>query len=434
MEYFQVLLPLGLIILLSKLLSIGSKKMGMPQVVGMLVAGLLLGLIKFIPGQTVFTSDTLNGLSFLAEIGVILIMFSAGIETDLKQLKQTGVAAIVITSLGVIVPLGLGFVVSTAFHGGFTNISYDKLIDNLFYGTILSATSVSITVATLKELGKLNSRVGSAIVTAAVLDDIIGIVLLSMFIGMKNSTGGATTGIVVGKVFGFLAVAIVLGIGLNYIMKKLCLKYKNKRRIPIFCFAICFFYAWAAEQLFGVADITGAYIAGIVMSNLTEREFVDQKVEVSNYLIFAPVFFANIGIQADFSGLNIAILGFGAAYIAVGFLSKMIGCGAGALMCGFNFKDSYRIGLGMVVRGEVLLVCAEKGVVGGIVTPDIMPIILILIILTSLIPPVLLKLSYRKENQLTPPPDGSQPIEGDVIPFENNTLECDDPTVIDPVA
>jgi len=174
-EYFEILLPLALILVCTKLFSLLGKKIGLPQVVGMLVAGILLGLIKLIPDQTVFTQDTLMGLSFLAKIGVVLIMFSAGIETDLKQFKSCGAASVVITVLGVIAPMGLGFLVATAFNGGFENIGAN-VISNLFYGTILAATSVSVTVATLKELGKLNSKVGTSIITAAILDDIIGVI------------------------------------------------------------------------------------------------------------------------------------------------------------------------------------------------------------------------------------------------------------------
>ena len=396
-EYFEILLPLALILICSKLFSVLGKKIGLPQVVGMLVAGILLGLIKLIPGQTVFSSETLEGLSFLAKIGVILIMFSAGIETDLKQFKTCGFPSVIITVLGVIFPVGLGFVIAAACNTGFNGMTGDQAIQNLFYGTILAATSVSITVAALKELGKLNTKVGTSIIAAAILDDIIGFVLLSLLISLKNGTGAGNVGIVVGKMVGFFAAAAVVGIALHFVMNFIEKKYPHTRRLPILGFAICFFFAYAAEKWFGVADITGAYIAGLVMATVREHDYIDRKVEVSSYMIFAPVFFANIGINADFSTISPAIVGFGFAFIAVGLVGKVLGCGLGALACKYGVKDSIRVGLGMMVRAEVVLVCTQKGIDSGIVDPNIMPFVLILIIISTLVTPMLLKLSYRKE-------------------------------------
>ncbi len=396
-ETYEILLPLALILLCAKLFSLLGKKIGLPQVVGMLVAGILLGLLKLIPDQTIFTEDTLKGLSFLAKIGVILIMFSAGIETDLKQFKTCGIPSIVITILGVVVPMGLGFIVATAFNGGFERAG-EFAIQNLFYGTILSATSVSITVAALKELGKLNSKVGTSIITAAILDDIIGVILLSLFISLDKGTGASEVGIVIGKMIGFFAAAAVVGVGLHFLINRIQKWRPHTRRLPII-----------AEKWFGVADITGAYIAGLILSTVHEHEYIDRKVEVSNYMIFAPVFFANIGITADFSGITATMAGFGIAFIAVGLLGKVLGCGAGALICKYSFKDSLRIGIGMMVRAEVVIVCTQKGIDNGLVNPAIMPFVLLLVVISALVAPLLLKLLYKGEKSddtpLLPPID-----------------------------
>lgn len=397
-EYFEILLPLALILFCTKIFSIIGKKFGLPQVVGMLIAGILLGLIQLIPNQTIFTPQTLEGLSFLAKIGVILIMFSAGLETDLKQFKTCGVASVVITVMGVIFPMGFGFIASAAFNGGFVGMTHDMLITNFFYGTILAATSVSVTVAALKELGKLNTKVGTSIIAAAILDDIIGVILLSLFIGLKNGSGAGETGIIIGKMVGFFALAIVLGIGIHYAMHWEEKRHPHSRRIPILSFAICFFFAYAAEKWFGVADITGAYVAGLILSTIHEHNYVDRKVDVSNYMMFAPVFFANIGINAQFTSINPTIVGFGFAFIAAGLLGKVIGCGSGALICKYSLKDSLRVGVGMMVRAEVVLVCTQKGIDSGIVNPGIMPFVLILIIASALLTPLILKISYRNEN------------------------------------
>lgn len=401
-EPFEILLPLALILLLAKGFALVGKKLGLPQVVGMLVAGILLGLIKLIPDQSVFTEDTLKGLSFIAKIGVILTMFSAGIETDLKQFKTCGLPSVIITALGVIVPLGLGFVVATAFNGGFERIG-EFAVKNLFYGTILSATSVSITVATLRELGKLNSKVGTSIITAAILDDIIGVVLLSLFISLDKGTGASEVGIVIGKLFGFIVASAIIGITIHYAINYLGNRNPHTRRLPIFGFAICFFLSYAAEKWFGVADITGAYVAGLILSTVREREYINSKVEVSNYLIFGPVFFANIGITADFSGITATMAGFGIAFIVVGLLGKIVGCGLGSLMCKYSVKDSLRIGVGMMARAEVVIVCTQKGIDNGMVDPALMPFVIILVIVSALITPMLLKLLYKGDKDVKPP-------------------------------
>ncbi len=395
-SYFEILLPLALILLCAKFLSLLGKKLGLPQVVGMLIAGILLGLIKLIPSQTIFTDDTLEGLSFLAKIGVILLMFSAGLETDIKQFKKCGLPSVVITLGGVIFPLGFGFLVAAATGGGFKHMTSDSAITYLFYGTILAATSVSVTVAALKELGKLNSKVGTSIIEAAILDDIIGVVLLSLFVGLKRGNA-SNAGVVIGKMVGFFAAAAALGVVLHYAINYVEKKHPHSRRLPILGFAICFFFAYAAEEWFEVADITGAYVAGIILSTVREHEYIDRKVEISNYMVFVPVFFANIGISANFSSIDAHTIGFGFAFIAAGLLGKLLGAGLGALSCKYSLKDSFRVGVGMMVRAEVVLVCAQKGIDNGIIDPNIMPFVLILIIFSALIAPLVLKLSYRKE-------------------------------------
>jgi len=396
-EYFEILLPLALILCLSKLLSVGSKKLGLTEVVGMLIAGILIGCIKYIPNQSILTANTTEGLSFLSKIGVILIMFSAGIETDFKQFKTTGLPSIIITLLGVIFPVGLGFVVATAFNGGFTNMSEHNILSNLFYGTILAATSVSVTVACLKELGKLNSKAGTSIIAAAILDDIIGVILLSLIISLEKGEGANGIGPIIGLMIAFFVAAGVVGILMHFVMNAISKKWPHTRRIPILSFAFCFFLAYAAEEWFGVADITGAYLAGIIFSTIKEAHYIDEKIEISNYMIFAPVFFANIGITADFSSLNGTMVGFGFAFIAVGLLGKVLGCGLGSLICKYSLKDSIRVGIGMMVRAEVVLVCTQKGIDSNLIDPNIMPFVLILIIISTLLVPMILKASYKKE-------------------------------------
>ncbi|MCI9653091.1 MAG: cation:proton antiporter [Acholeplasmatales bacterium] len=401
-EAFEVLLPLALILFLSKLLSIGCKKIGLPQVVGMLLTGIVLGFITLIPNQPIFNSTAMEGINFIAEIGVILIMFSAGIETDLKQIKATGVSALVITLLGVLVPILFGFGVAGILPGGFGK---EYLIRNIFYGVILTATSVSVTVATLKELGKLNSKIGTAIVSAAILDDILGVIVLSVVVSLNQALTSASSNltidilIVFGKTIGFFIFAIVLGIAFRYIFKMLSQKYGHHRRLPIFGIAIAFFFSYAAEEWFSIADITGAFFAGLMLSGGKDSEYIERRTDIASYMLFTPVFFAKVGLTSlsSFSQIDSTFIIFGFLFIIAGILGKILGCGVGAKLTKNSWKDSYRCGLGMMCRAEVCLICANKGISAGIISASIQPFILCLILITSFVTPVLLKQSYKNE-------------------------------------
>lgn len=400
-EAFEILLPLAMILVCSKLLSILARKLGMPQVMGLLLTGVLLGVITLIPNQGIFTESSMEGIAFIAEIGVILIMFSAGLETDLKQIKETGLAASIITVLGVVVPMGLGFLVAFVLPGDISDPNV--LFRNLFYGVILTATSVSVTIATLKELGKLNSKIGTAIVSAAILDDIIGVVILSIIISLHGAVinggdnVGMEIGLVIGKTFLFFICAIGLGILVRMLFKKMSQKYDHHRRIPIFAIAVAFFYSYAAEKIFGIADITGAFIAGLMLSGSKDSHYIERRADITSYLLFTPVFFAKVGLTSlsSFASIDLSFLLFGLLFIVAGIAGKFIGCGVGAKMCKFDIKDSIRCGVGMMCRAEVCLICAQKGIDAGIISSSIQPFILILILVTSFVTPIILKNSYK---------------------------------------
>lgn len=398
MQFFEILLPLSLVLLLSKVLGIFCRKIGLPQVVGMLLAGVIVGLIKYIPGQSVLTPFTDEGFGFLAKIGVILIMFSAGLETDVKLIKQTGVAAAVITVLGVAIPMGLGFIVACGFNGGFTDWSRQTVLSNLFYGVILTATSVSVTVATLKELGKLSTKVGTAIISAAIIDDIIGVAILSFVVGISKGDGSQIW-LVLLKTFLYFVAVIGVGFLLRLLFKRMEKSYPHNRRIPIFSYVLCFLFAYCAEKFFGVADITGAYFAGLVLAKTQETDYIDRKTDITTYMLFGPVFFGNIGLTTKFTGIDGNMVLFGLCFIAAGIVGKIVGCGLGAKICKFNISDSLKTGIGMMVRAEVALICAQKGVENDLISPSIMPFILLLIIITSFVAPILLKLLYRHDDK-----------------------------------
>lgn len=397
MEYYSVLLPLALIMGGSKILSKLCEKLNLPQVVGMLLTGVIIGFINYIPKQQILTETSMEGIGFIAKLGVILIMFSAGLETDIKQIKSVGAPAMVITLAGVAVPMGLGFVVACLFNGGF-NSGYETMLDNLFYGVVLTATSVSVTVATLKELGKLNSKVGSTVIAAAIIDDIIGVIVLSFVIAMKGDGTNSTPPLkIVIMTALFFAAAAIFGTVATKVLAAVEKRFPHHRLLPIFGMAVCFFFSYASEKWFGVADITGAFAAGLFLSKNPESEYIDRKSDIMSYMIFTPVFFANIGMTVKFDSINTGMILFGLCFILAGLSGKVIGCAGASLLCRYDFKDSVRVGLGMMARAEVALVCAQKGVENHMINSNIMPFILILIILSSFVTPMFLKMSYKKE-------------------------------------
>ena len=400
MEVYEILLPLAIILVVSKVLMKCCEKIRFPAVIGMLLSGILVGLIRYIPGQTVLTATGMEGLAFFAKIGVILILFTAGLETDLQKIKSIGGPAVVITVAGVAVPMALGFLVATLCNGGFGALTKETLLQNLFYGTILTATSVSVTVATLREAGKLDSKVGTTIVAAAIIDDILGIVVLSFVLALKGD-GAATAGptvVVIRTLLYFVAVAVVAFLASKF-FTVLDRRFEHHRLFPLMGIAFCFIIAYASEKWFGIADITGAYIVGLILSGNKDSHYIDRKADIMGYMLFVPIFFANIGISTEFSDISVSFLAFGALFILAGMVGKFLGCGAAALACGYKPQDAARVGLGMMARAEVALVTAQKGVEYGVIHSSIMPFVVALILITSFVTPLLLHASYRREVQ-----------------------------------
>ena len=388
MTDYTILLELALILLCTKVFGIITRKLGLPQVVGYLIAGLLLGPCVL---NWVHPSETLR---IIAELGVILIMFSAGLETNAKDLKSCGLVASLVAAAGVLLPLGCGFLIAAAFNGGFHDLDTQKILKCVFIGVVMTATSVSITVETLRELGKLQSRAGTVILSAAIIDDVIGIVLLSVIIGIRNPEVKPLEAII--KTVLFFIAAIGVGIGIHFLFKWLSKKFPHMRRVPVLGLVVCFFYAYCAEKFFGVADITGAYLAGIMLSGLKETHYIDRKIEINSYMIFAPVFFASIGINASFAGFNVNMIWFTLAFVAVAIFAKMVGCFSAAKALKYDWKESLVIGVGMIARGEVCLIVLQKGISAGFVTPDHLAMGVFLVIISSFAAPIALKLIYRR--------------------------------------
>lgn len=388
METYNLFKDLAIIIVFAKFFGILARKCKAPQVVGEIIAGLLIGpSILGLVQQT----DFLTGM---AEIGVVLLMFSAGLETDLKELIKTGPVAFLIACAGVFVPLVGGTLLYMGFYGT-APWGSEKFYMAVFIGVIMTATSVSITVESLREMGKLKGKVGTTILSAAIIDDVIGIIVLTFVVGFKNPESKPGT-VVVSTVL-FFAMALIVGYILYRIFKGFDERYPHTRRIPIISLALCFFFAYAAEHFFGIADITGAYVAGIVLCSMRDSSYIEQKMEVSSYMIFGPVFFASIGLKTNIDNIDGTILLFSVCFVAVALITKIFGCGLMAKICRFRFQDSLKIGVGMMTRGEVALIVAQKGLSVGLLTPVYFTAVILLIIVSSISTPIILKLLYAKD-------------------------------------
>lgn len=381
----KFLFDIAIILLSTKLLGLITKRVHLPQVVGALVAGIVLG-----PAMLDVLHET-DFLQQLSSLGVIVLMFTAGLETDIRELKKTGMASFVIALMGVIIPLIGGFLLAMLFNKG---SSTEVILQNIFIGVILTATSVSITVETLKELGKLTTRAGNTILGAALIDDILGIIALTLITSCADSS--ISIGIVILKIVLFFIFAAVLGILLHYLFDKWVKKYnEDRRRFVIISFVICLLLSFIAEEFFGVADITGAFIAGLIISDTEKTGYINSRFETLSYIMLSPIFFASVGVKVELGTMTTEMIIFTLILIVVAIITKIIGCGLGAKLCKYNNKESLQIGVGMISRGEVALIVASKGMAIGLMLDKFLAPVVLVVVVTTVITPILLKLIFK---------------------------------------
>lgn len=381
MTSYYFLITVAVIILSTKFLGSLSEKVNMPQVVGALMAGVILG-----PSVLGFATET-DFLAKTAEIGVILLMFLAGLDTDINEIKKGFGSMLVIASMGVLLPLiGGGLCYFLYFHVNPSD--FDEMLRAVFMGVILTATSVSITVEALREMGRLNGPVGSAILGAAVMDDIIGIIILTLVTSMKDSS--------------ISIISILIKIGLYIIFMGVIaavLQFsrpaidglRDKRRISIYVTALVLIIAFVSEQYFGIADITGAYLLGLFLSTYAVKTDIVKKMTVPSYMFFSPIFFASIGIKTELNGMTASMWIFSLLILFIAVLTKILGCGLGARLCKYTSHESLCIGIGMISRGEVALIVAQKGYNMGLLNGHLFSPVVLVVIVTTIITPVLLK-------------------------------------------
>ncbi|TGY45106.1 cation:proton antiporter [Clostridium perfringens] len=386
---YEFLFDLALILISTKLFGLITKKVRMPQVVGALVAGVILG-----PAVLNVLSET-EFIQKLAELGVIVLMFTAGLETDINQLKKTGKASFVIAVLGVIIPLAGGFFIASIFNKG---NDVNTILQNVFIGIILTATSVSITVETLKEMGKLNTRAGNAILGAAIIDDILGIIALTITTSLADPSINVI--MVLAKIVMFFIFAGFAGYLFHWAFIKLDERYqRDLRRFVIIAFVFCLLLSFCAEEFFGVADITGAFIAGLVISDSNRSKYLNSRFETLSYMLLSPIFFASIGIKVQLTAMTKTIFIFAILLLIVAILSKIVGCALGAKLCRYSNREAIQIGTGMISRGEVALIVANKGIAMGLMLPEFLAPVVIVVVVTTIVTPILLKVVFNNKSK-----------------------------------
>jgi Kef-type K+ transport system membrane component KefB len=386
-----LLLALAIVIAAAKMGGWLSNRLGQPAVLGELVVGLLLGpsllnLFGYPYFETAHTTETLHELG---ELGVIFLMFAAGLEIHLSDFAKTGKPAMFAGVLGVIVPVGLGLAAALPF--GYT------VPQALFLGIVLAATSVSISAQTLLELGVLRSREGLILLGAAVVDDVLAIAVLSAFVAIETAEGGGILGLawIIVRMLLFLAGAFLLG---RWLLPRLALwadRLHISQGVMSFAVVSVLLFAWASEAIGGVAAITGAFIAGVALSNSTLKDELEAGIHTLTYAFFVPIFLVSIGLTANARLLSAADLTFAIVITLVAVLSKLVGAGAGARLGGTTWNEALRIGVGMISRGEVGLIVAGVGITAGVVDSDVFTVVVIMVLATTLVTPPLLRLVFR---------------------------------------
>ena len=408
-HFLQLLLLLAAAVAAAKLAGTAASRIGQPAVFGEILVGLLLGptVLNVLgwplfspPIETITSTPSLEAvMRDLSEIGVLLLMFVAGLETDLGEMRRVGKVAFWSAFGGVILPLAGGAAVAVAF-------GFPLYWDGIFIGTILTATSVSISAQTLLDIGALRSREGATILGAAVIDDVMGIMLLSLVVACGKASASAS-GVSVAEV-GLVALRIVVYFGLAMLVgRAIPTVLAWAKKLPVSqavlsaALVIALIYAWTAEFVGAVAAITGAYMAGVLVAQTKYKKEIDAGIHPLAYSMFVPVFFISIGLQANGRALGDRVW-FTIALVAVAIVAKAVGCALCARWCGFTNRQSLRVGVGMISRGEVGLIVAGYGLANGLIGREVFSASVIVVLVTTMVTPPLLRLVFPHRPHLAP--------------------------------
>ena len=403
-HFLQLLLLLTMVVSAAKLAGGLASRVGQPAVFGEILAGLVLGpTVLDVLGWSLFATSIEAGagesgglapvLRDFSEIGVVLLMFVAGLETDLAGLRRVSTVAFWAAFGGVVLPLFGGAAVAVAF-------GFPLYWEGIFIGAILTATSVSISAQTLIELGALRSREGSAILGAAVIDDVMGIIVLSLVVAFARASAGdvdiAQIAVVAVRIVAFIVLAIIAGRSLPHVFRWASALGVSQGVLAA-ALVVAFLYSWAAEFLGAVAAITGAYIAGVLIAQTDFKKQVDAGIHPLTYSLFVPAFFIGIGLQANGRELGERVA-FTVVLVLVAIVTKALGCGLFARLLGFSTKESIRVGAGMISRGEVGLIVAGYGLTNGLISREVFSASVIVVLATTMVTPPLLRLLFPRRH------------------------------------
>jgi Kef-type K+ transport system membrane component KefB len=407
-HFLQLLLLLTLVIAAAKLAGALANRLHQPAVFGEIFVGLVLGpTVLDVLGWPIFSPSLLPQIKDLSDIGVLLLMFVAGLETDLDEMKRVGRVAFWAALGGVILPLIGGAAMAVAF-------GLPLFWEGIFIGTILTATSVSISAQTLMELGALRSREGSTILGAAVIDDVMGIIALSLVVSFAKTSSSTfdllEILLVVVRIVAFFAVGLLAGRWFAPILRW-AIRLEVSQGLLASTLVIAFVYAWAAEYVGAVAAITGSYLAGVLVAQTPFKARVDEGIHPLTYSMFVPVFFIAIGLQANGRELGDRVL-FTVALVAVAIVAKAVGCGVFARLFGFTTQQSIRVGAGMISRGEVGLIVAGYGLANGLIGQRVFSASVIMVLATTMVTPPLLRLTFPRAARAVPPLTVEETIAG----------------------
>ncbi|MGB3702362.1 MAG: cation:proton antiporter [Anaerolineales bacterium] len=397
LPFLQFILAIGLLIGAAKVGGYLSSKLGQPAVAGVIMAGLILGpsVLNFLHWPAFTDAHLGETIAYFAELGVLLLLFIAGLDLHLTDLGKSGKSSVLAGSLGFVLTLGMGYLLATIF-------SYETK-QALFIGLILAPTSIGISAQTLMELKVLRSKVGTTLLGAAAIDDTLGVLGVSLFLALY--LGGVSSGfssviVIFLRMSLFLVFASAIGF---WILPKTAIiieKLPISQGLIAFTFITMLFYAWSAEVLGHMAAIIGAFLAGLFFARSSFKDKIERGFSSIAYGIFVPIFFINIGLSANVRQVPIGGLIFLAGMLVVVVISKLVGAGLGGRSGGMTIRESVQLGFGMIPRGEVVLIIAAIGIAEGLIDSIVFSTIVLLVIITSLITPPLLQMVF-------PPSKGS---------------------------
>jgi Kef-type K+ transport system membrane component KefB len=400
LPFLQFIFAMAIIIAAAKLGGYLSHRLGQPTVAGKVLVGLILGpsVLNFLQWP-MFTGPHLGeSIVYLAELGVLLLMFIAGLNLHLSDLAESGKIAVLAGTLGFALTLGMGFVLAMAFSFGPRQA--------LFLGLLLAPTSIGISAQTLMELKMLRTKVGVSLLGAAAVDDSLAVLGISLYLALLGggAVGGLKSGIsVLLKMLLYFVLASALGVWLVPRLSRIAERLPVSQGLIAFAFVTVLLYAWAAEVLGGMAAIIGAFMAGLFLARSPLKKRIETGFAPLVYGVFVPIFFVSVGLSADVRQTSAGGIGLVVAMCLVVILSKLLGAGLAGVYGGMKRQETLQLGVGMIPRGEVTLIIATVGITEGLIGVELFSVAVGIVIVTVLLTPLLLRRAFARAAAPNPP-------------------------------